>query len=525
MLIDARSLSDDDGFHADVCVIGGGIAGITLALELEKRGVSSVVLEAGELKFSGRAQSEYDGEVDGLAYDLASSRTRQLGGSSNCWWGWCSPLSATDFRTRSWVPNSGWPIKSSDLSAYYPAAAQSLEVDEFQGDRLAGDPPAALASGDLTTWISHLSPPTRFGRRYRQALKKSTNIKVLLNAPATAIEVSDPPRLARGVRVVCAGRTFLVQARVVVLAAGGIENPRLMLLSNAVETAGIGNRYDNVGRYFMDHPRLRAGRVVFHKPQSIRRLYDVRYYHRNGRLASERICGSIGLAENVQQRDRLLQCYSGFIASYCGEQAPGVDIAKSVYKAVRQANARSVPPRSWQTALSALPAATVAYLASLTRATSLVRHFQIQSVLEPVPDRDNRVTLSNARDRSGLNRTRLVWRVGEMEKRTHLTALRAIANGIEQGGLGRVAACEEIADRDWQSLVLPTNHHMGTTRMSDDPRAGVVDVTCRVHGYANLFVAGSSVFPTGTGQPPTFTIVALTLRLADTVMNTLREGL
>jgi choline dehydrogenase-like flavoprotein len=150
-----------------------------------------------------------------------------------------------------------------------------------------------------------------------------------------------------------------------------------------------------------------------------------------------------------------------------------------------------------------------------------VRHFQIQSMLEPVPHRDNRVTLSDDRDALGQNRPRLVWRIGEMEKRTHLAAVGAIKKAIEQRGLGRVHVCDDEIGSRWEGLVLPTNHHIGTTRMSESPRAGVVDAQCRVHGYANLFIAGSSVFPTGAGQPPTFTIVALALRLAETVVRAL----
>jgi choline dehydrogenase-like flavoprotein len=203
-------------------------------------------------------------------------------------------------------------------------------------------------------------------------------------------------------------------------------------------------------------------------------------------------------------------------------RSAGVDIAKSVYKAIVQANAPPLPSKSVARALSALPAATLAYVASLTRATSLVRHFQVQSMIEPVPDRENRVTLLTRRDALGLNRAHLAWRIGELEKRTHFAALRAIKKEIEGRGLGQVRFSEDIDDSQWESLVLPTNHQMGTTRMSEDPRFGVVDPTCRVHGYENLFVAGSSVFPTGAGQPPTFTIVALALRLAETVVASLR---
>ncbi|WP_072395374.1 GMC family oxidoreductase [Hyphomicrobium sp. CS1GBMeth3] len=522
MLIDARSLPDGAKLYTDVCIVGGGIAGITLARTLERRGIASILLEAGGLKFSGR--SHYEGEVSGLAYDLAASRTRQLGGSSNCWWGWCTPFSEMDFRKRSWVPNSGWPIASADLEPYYPAAAEMLQIDAFDGtggQRHAAAVPAALTSGDLAAWISHLSPPTRFNDAYLAMLRASPLIKLFLNAPVVEILTSDPPTLARGVRIKADGQDRVVEARIVVLAAGGIENPRLMLASNAVEAAGVGNQHDTVGRYFMDHPRLRIGHVRLKEPERVRRLFDVRYYYGN-RSLRERVAGSIGLSDALQERGQLLQCFSGLMASYIGEEAPGVDIAKTVYKAVMLPQSPPLAARSLLSVVSALPAASFAYAASLTRSTALVRHFEIQSALEPVPDRDNRVTLSERRDELGMSRPRLSWRIGEAEKRTHLAALNAIKSAIEGHGLGSVEIRGDDMGAEWETLVLPSNHHMGTTRMSENAREGVVDADCRVHGYGNLFVAGSSVFPTGAGQPPTFTIVALALRLADTVAASLR---
>jgi choline dehydrogenase-like flavoprotein len=521
MLIDARALPDDASLEADVVVVGAGVAGVTLALALERRGVSCMLLEAAGQKCSDR--SYYEGEVSGLTYDLAASRTRQLGGSSNCWWGWCSPFLEMDFRKRAWVPNSGWPIGSADLEPFYRAAAEMLEIDPFgyEADREHNAAaPEAFQSGDLVSWISHLSPPTRFGDVYLQSLRTSRLIKLLLDAPVVEIVTADPPSHATGVRIRLPDGDRTLAAKVVVLAAGGIENPRLMLVSNAVENTGLGNRYDTVGRYFMDHPRVRMGHVRFRDPASVRRLYDVRYYYGNRAVATERVAGSIGLSAAAQERDGLLQCFSGLMACYLGEEVPGVDIAKSVYKAVLLPNRPPLPARSLLSVVSALPAASVAYVASLTRATALVRHFQIQSVLEPVPDRDNRVTLSSERDVLGMNRPKLVWRIGEPEKRTHQAAVRAMKRAIEGNDLGRVELSE--IEAAWEALVLPSNHHMGTTRMSVDPRDGVVDTDCRVHGYANLFVAGSSVFPTGAGQPPTFTIAALALRLADTITAALR---
>jgi choline dehydrogenase-like flavoprotein len=140
-------------------------------------------------------------------------------------------------------------------------------------------------------------------------------------------------------------------------------------------------------------------------------------------------------------------------------------------------------------------------------------YFQIESVVEPVPDRESRVTLSRQRDSLGLNRAELNWRVGELEKRSHLRMLGLIKDQFEAAGMGRVDL--EQADTGLQLPIIGCNHHMGTTRMHTDPRRGVVDQNCKVHGMHNLHIAGSSVFPTCGNDMPTLTIVALALRLAD----------
>jgi choline dehydrogenase-like flavoprotein len=224
---------------------------------------------------------------------------------------------------------------------------------------------------------------------------------------------------------------------------------------------------------------------------------------------------TIGLSEEVQRRERLLQCHTSLFGTYIGESRQAVDHCKRVYAAFKRHEhvelgdlARMVP---------GIPAATAAFLTRATRMRKLVKHYTLESILEPVPDPDSRVTLSDQRDELGMRRVRLTWRVGELEKRTHKRAVELIKQQVESRGLGRLEIDGDPWDDGWGSRVQSTWHHMGTTRMHSDPKLGVVDENCKVHGIGNLYIAGSSVFSTGGFNMPTINLVALAARLADHV--------
>jgi choline dehydrogenase-like flavoprotein len=212
----------------------------------------------------------------------------------------------------------------------------------------------------------------------------------------------------------------------------------------------------------------------------------------------------------------LLQCLTSLDASYLGDDHPAVDYAKAIYRALMRKDPRQpVPPGALAKTLAGLPAVATAYLSRALRIQGLVRSFTLEALLEPVPDPNNRVTLLHERDQLGMNRVHLSWRIGDLERQTHRRLVKLIKAQVENCGIGHVKFDEAAWDSQWESAVLHTWHHMGTTRMHQSVRLGVVDENCRVHGLKNLYISGSSVFPTGSGRAPTLTIVALALRLAE----------
>ena len=527
MIIDANSVPRDTWLDADICIIGAGPAGISLAREFDARPFRVILLESGRLKRNRAGQALYKGENVGLHYDdLDQARSRYFGGSSNCWGGFCRPLDHHDFEKRDWVPNSGWPIKRTALLPYYERAHGLLQLGPFQyepsiWENWIGREDARLVplAGDRAiNIISQLSPPTRFGRHYRDEIAGSANISTYLGANVTEIETPETGSQVTAVRVrTLGGSSFRVAARTYVLATGGIETPRLLLASNRYQTAGIGNQHDLVGRYFMDHPRLRAGSIRFRDPRASSGLYDLHNtLQGNVTARGVKIAGYFGLTPETQRAERIgnTRCYA--VSRYVGDDPDSYTAISHIRQAVHGAG--SLLERSRADMLNMvrhLPNVAVLAAGLKLRLPFLARGFALETVVEPTPLPDSRVTLGFGRDRLGMPQVKVEWRLGELEKRTIRRTQQILGEDMARAGAGSIVVEAPDDGQEWPDTLRGCWHHMGTTRMADDPRQGVVDSQCRVHGMENLFIAGSSVFPTCGSDMPTITIVALALRLAD----------
>ena len=506
MYLDARTLPDQSRIDADLAIIGGGVAGITLARTLRGRGIRICVIESGGLAFDADTQALYDGENTGIVYPLVGNRLRYLGGSSNHWGGYCRPLDAIDFEARDWVPHSGWPFTIETLAPYYGPASEIVEISPMRFDDKAyweagtGQSLPDLPSGRMALRFVHFSPPTRFGQRYGDELGDDDNVDVLLNANVTRIGATAEGQHVEVLDIATLnGRHHQVRARHFVLATGGLENARMLLLSNDVVPAGLGNQHDLVGRYFMEHPHLSDfGEIVVGDIERVPLIYRRRL------RVEQRDGGATFIASDGYLREqRLLNAafMAGEAGKYRRDKPPEwlhphaqehQDMLRAAYKFI------GVPR---VTPDSPLPDKIGEWLG-------------LGCACEQAPNPDSRVTLADETDALGLRRIRLNWQLTRQDRRSVVAHVRALAMEIGALGMGRMRM--NIDDPDsWPELVAGGAHHMGTTRMHDDPRRGVVDRNGKVHGIDNLHIAGSSVFPTSGAANPTLTIVAMTLRLAD----------
>jgi choline dehydrogenase-like flavoprotein len=524
MLVDTRRLAEGSAIDCDVCVIGGGVAGLTLARELSGAGIDVAVLESGGLAPDDANRDLYRGESAGIPYEFADGcRSRYLGGSSHCWGGWCRPLDEEDLDTREWVSHSGWPFSRQELAPYYERAHAVLQLgpvcyDAAYWAREIGRPDVRrvpLVSGRVTDVVAQFSPPVRMGVEDWPELRTAPNPRVYLWANAVEIATAAGGGQVTGVRVrTLSGRQVAVRGRRYVLGAGGIENARILLAS------GIGNGL--VGRFFMDHPRVAMGRVEFAPEWRGNRFYDQRFHYHSPAVAARGTCvaGQFSLSPQVRREEGLLNSGAWFYSEFPGEwSGTGAAIVRFKHRLVKK-DKPGVTAGADAWAVLRHPGETLGFLAAhYLRRPWLMRGVRIMTIVEPEPDPESRVTLSELRDALGMPRVRVEWRLSRRVRRTFDRTFELVVEELEAAGVARVRRdTGPVSEMEgWPATFQRegTWHHMGTTRMHESPSQGVVDAGCRVHGVSNLWVAGSSVFPTAGANYPTLTIVALALRLGD----------
>ena len=517
MLRDARSLHSGDHLETDVCIVGAGAAGITLALELIDRPLRVAVLEGGGLHRDEASQELYRGTTTGRAYyELDDCRLRCLGGSTNFWGGWCRPLDAADFEERDWIPHSGWPFPKSTLDPYYARAQAVCGLGAYDYE------PGRWRNGDCSTLVPPSSPaledtviqvgPVRFGEAYRTALERARNVLVLLHANAVELDAAPSRRsIARVRAATIQGNRFDVRARCFILAAGGIENPRLLLASRRSWSCGLGNEHGLVGRFFTEHLHVAAS--------ELRPTGGSLGFYGFRQKGSTTVRGAVGLTPRVRCEQRLLGCaltlHNADDPHDVLRPAALLGGYESLGLLARALRRRERPSQVWRhLGRAAWGLNESAGLIYRRFVKPPLRRAILACRAEQVPNPENRVTLDDQTDLFGMPRARLHWQLSGEDAESFRRARRIWTREIA-GATCSVSTFPD--DESRPECMVAGAHHMGTTRMHRDPRQGVVDPDGRVHGFGNLFIAGSSAFPTGGWVPPTLTIVALALRLADHV--------
>ena len=512
MHVDARTLDNGAVLEGDLCIVGAGASGITIAREFAKTNLKVLLLEGGGFDFEPQMQELYRGENVGLPYyPLQAAAEHYFGGTTNHWAGLCSTYDAIDFEKRDWVPHSGWPIRREDLDPFYARAQQVVELGPYKyepADWKNGDAdrvPLLDDSRDFSTKMWQFSPPTRFGTKYREEIVNSPNVHLYTHANVVEVEANDGLSAVQSVRVRgFDGKELRARAKRFVLACHTIQNARLLLASNKQARTGLGNGNDLVGRYFMEHLEMPAGELAVTNPRTVRtKLYALDYVGKTPR-------GELALSPSAQQEHRVLH---GTASVEAGDPA---DAVRSTFQFIDTAMLTAL--RVWAQGGRKGPFPLAAKAAGLFRPIQgPPRFYHLTTRQEQAPNPDSRVTLSAEKDALGMPRAKLNWQLTELDKRTMRTFYQLLGREMGRTGTGRVQIRDWLLsdDRSWPSFVSGGWHHMGTTRMSADPKQGVVDANCRVHGLANLYIGGAAVYATAGAVNPTLTLVALSLRLAD----------
>ena len=450
----------------DYYVIGAGPAGITLSLELAKANRTVLVFETGtvtEPRDDMPNAVNYGHFPEGW-WDRHSIRV--LGGTSRVWSGWCATLMEVDFAN----PAAGvrWPITKSDLAPHYRRAASVVDREPS-----ILDVETPLSPGFVYRPFSQRAG-TRFGRKYREALSTSSLVDVAVGTSVIGLDANASRSAVRALTCFrhASGATEQLDfdpAQNVVVAGGGISNAQLFLQPRVDGAVPVGNESGLAGKYLMEHPHLfSVGEVVLDD--------DLAQQSRPADFGGVR--HALVPDDQQMRRHGLLGC------------------------SVECRNSTTDHPMA-------------EYLVG--KYAKPFHHYVCNVRSEMAPAASNEVFLTGERDAAGLYRPAARCVIGAGDFRNVEMTLRLLGKSLIASGKGRVRINNERLYRQLYRQPTGGGHIMGTTRMGTSQSNSVVDRDCRVHGYDNLFVAGSSVFPTGGYANPTLTIVALALRLADTL--------
>jgi len=445
------------------------------------------------------AENDLDVNVSGVRFDPnRACRLRFFGGTTNHWSGWCRPLDSIDFEERAWVPNSGWPINLADLEPFYEAAKPYCDLENpiFSSvdSGLTDLPDYSTSKIESIFWS--FSTPTRFGQKYRADLEAAEDITILLQANVVEIVTNPSESQVTSLSVrSLAGKEGSIKAGRYILATGALENTRLLLASNKINPSGVGNQSGMVGKNYQNHPHLDVGTLVSSDPEAWSRLHERRAPSNPGDSGFRL---GIAATEGVQRDREILN----FAATF--QQQDADSALQTMWRDIKQLNW----PDDFSTKVKMV-------VEDLVGKEVRINH-QLYMYTEQAPNDDSRISLTDERDALGMPRIRMDWKFNALDKHTVKQASLAVGEEVGRLGIGRLNIRDWVLDDDapFPDSLWGGCHQIGTTRMSSSSDTGVVDKNCRVHGVDNLYIAGSSVFPTGGHTPPTFTIIALALRLA-----------
>ncbi len=528
---------------ADVVIVGSGPAGVTLARELSESGLKVLCLESGLLAPTPHADGLRHVQSDGIQIK-PHSRERVLGGASTTWSGLSSPLDDIDLEPRAYLAQSGWPIERGELASFYAEAAAryrfpALELFEpggFDVHRQAGELQPSWERIEEKVFLS-AAEPQDFGAEWRSVFE-GDGPDLWLDATVTRL-VSESGRVTEATISTREGREQKVRARAFVLATGGIENARLLLSSE------LGNEHDQVGRHLMNHPKNYHGIIELSEA-----VQDAPYFF--GCLTGGNAgYAGLRLPESAQLDEELLNSYVRLEPLFPWSDNDGVECFVLLVKRSarlftfwkKRQSDKVVPLRDYsetgddselsnqrRSALGYVSLALgcllhlpsiIAYLFfRLTRAKPKIRRVRLRNFMEMEPHPENRVTLTEETDANGARVPKVAHQTTARDRRSLLRLHEVLEGELSRQGIGRLVTT--LAQAEPWTIDQDASHHMGTTRMGADPETSVVDADLRVHSEANLYCAGSSVFPSSGCANPTFTITALSIRLARHLTQALR---
>lgn len=500
--------------NCTVCVVGSGPAGAFLAVSLAELGHNVLIIETGKNEPNiEMGESISSTSVEGGA-SLRFGFSKQLGGTSNLWAGRVAPLEIADFKE--------WPISFQDLLPFYTKAADIMDIpfkqtwfdstSSFNEDtgllkKLAS--PKSYLEEKKFIWTS---PPFRTAQYLRNAKRKFKNLRIMEGLHADKLIQQNDEIISLITRSE-ENSKILIKAEYYVLAAGGLETPRILLNSKSKSKLGIGNKFDRVGKNLQTHPKANIGLLTLKE-----RIKTSHPLFSDQRKSLINLRSGIGLTAATLPKANNLNHYvqlspaTEFHLQNAFESAKNSKIVSGM---LFLSNARLV---------SYILHGGLRIFNALGRISGLQQRakiFVVRGFFDQHPSLENKLELSKENDRFGIPKIDITWSLQPEDKNSIIRFLNLFKEAVEQNNLGELDLSIK-EDGSWPVVGIHS-HFIGTTGMGINPETSVVDPNCKVHEASNLFISGPSVFTTGGYANPFFTTAALSLRIADH-LNTVIEA-
>ena len=448
-----------------VAIFGTGPAGITVALELEKKNIKCLLIEAGDENYSKTSQEFYKGKVIGdQITDLSSNRLRQLGGTSGVWGGWSKPMEKYNFDL--------WPLNANDLNIYLKRTCEILNINnQFRKSSL----------NEFFNQIEFQYSTVGFADKFKNHINKSNNIFLVLNTQLSHFVGSNN----NTDYAVCISNSVIkkIRAKYFVLACGGIENSRILLWTRKQNQGFIDNELP-IGKYWMNHPWILGGKGIINKKKLKKKM-------KNNFLEYD------GIIHFAAKKELIIKKKILSAAIYIGPEEDA-KIYKEIIKDIL-----CVAPEYGK------KIARMVFNKDL-KCGNIFMH------LEDDPTKNNKIVLDIEKDKFGIPLVKLFYKKSNYSLRTAKLFLEEFGNLCRKDDLGRIAIKESIYNLEGFEH-LGAYHHIGGTRMGLDKFDSVINKDLKVHNVNNLYISGSSNFVTTGYTNPTFTIIQFALRLADKI--------
>lgn len=521
----------------DLCVVGTGPVGMTLALEFERLGRDVLVLESGGIELNPTLADASRAIIADSSRHAAMeiSVCRALGGTSWTWGGRCVAYDDIDWIDRPFVPGVHWPLRHDDLRPWYRPATDYLLCGNGSYDPPYG---RTLADGLTLDFVEHWSRSTQIILQHRARLLASQRIKLSLNSTVTGLNFSADDNKIEGLKVASPEGERTVKAKKIILALGGVETTRLLLSAQRNSPRHFGGVDGPLGRYYMGHLSGKIADIIFDDPATIKdldfKLDETRSYYRRRFM----------LTADAQLRNKLLN------TAFWPDNPPfydpthGSGVLSAVFLAL------AFPPTGRRLLSEAIrlihtgprplkvgPHIKNAILGSPRGAMDIFRILRDRFLTKPrkpgflvsnstgqyalhyhaeqIPNPGSRIKIGDETDGFGLPRAHIDLRYTDQDYQSVIDSHRVLDQALRANGIGRLQyryPPEQLLQRV-NEQAADGLHQIGTTRMGNDLANSVVDSNLKVHGLENLYVASSSVFPTSGQANSTLLAVAFALRL------------